>query len=112
MPFKEKLKKLKDKTENLFKAAFAPDLSGGYEGKDGVERNAWKLRITYRAFKTEMAPFWNEFKCKPNGHNFTDLFVESARHHAYFVGHVYAVAIPILVVSVPTLIALLALERM
>ena len=112
MPFKAKLKSIKDKTKKLLNGIFLPDLSGGYENKDGVERNAWKLRITYRAFKTEMAPFWTEFKHKPNGHNFTDLFVESARHHAYFVGHVYAVLIPVLVISVPTLIILLTLERM
>ena len=112
MYFKDQIANAKTKINKLWIAITSPNLSKGYENKDGLERNAWKLRITYRAFKTEMAPFWNEFKCKPNGHNFTDLFVESARHHAYFVGHVYAVLIPVLVVSVPTLIALLALERM
>lgn len=31
-------------------------------------------------------------------HNYVDLYVESARASPYFMGHVYAIAIPVLII--------------
>jgi hypothetical protein len=112
MSFKEKIASFLDSTKGIYKSLFKPKKPYVYKGKDGLERNITKMRHEYKLFQINMRIYWKEFCAHPNGHNFTDLFVESARHHAYFVGHIYAFLIPVFILSLPTLIVMLALEKM
>ena len=72
-----------------------------YAGKDGIERNLGKLGSEYRILKAAMAPCWLRFKNQPDTHSYTDLFVESCRASAYFMGHAYAVLLPMLIIFIP-----------
>lgn len=119
MQVKKKLRSIKDKISETYKdlkkaahALFNPERPFLYVGKDGAHRTVTKLQWCYENFKEKMKPLWKEFLAKPNGHNWTDLFVESARHHAYFVGHIYAVLLPLLIIFVPILLVLLIVEEL
>ena len=83
---------IKDKIKGLF--------TSDYVGKDGVERDLGKLGAEYRILKADMNVIWAEFKAHPNGHNWTDLFVESSRSSPYFMGHVYATIFPLIVIGI------------
>lgn len=72
-----------------------------YVGKDGLARNLGKLGSEYRILKEAMKPSWNRFRFKPDTHSYTNLFVESCRASAYFMGHVYAVLLPVFIIAIP-----------
>ena len=69
-----------------------------YEGLNGIERNIAKLGYEWRRLKDDMGEHVIRFAKKPwDVHAYTNLFVESARSQPYFMGHVYAIALPIVV---------------
>lgn len=84
-----------------FKVWITKLFTDDYVGKDGFARNLGKLGSEYRILKAAMKPSWLRFKNAPDTHSYTDLFVESCRASAYFMGHVYAVLLPFLVIGIP-----------
>ena len=73
-------------------------MSKPYEGLNGIERNIAKLGYEYRLLKRDMKEHVVRFAKKPwDVHAYTNLFVESARLQPYFMGHVYAIALPLVV---------------
>jgi|AACY02.7.fsa_nt_gi hypothetical protein len=64
-----------------------------YEGKDGLERDYYKLRALGATFKTAMAPHVSRFRAADNlidkVHTFTNLLTEGCRASPYFFAHVF-----------------------
>jgi len=86
---------------NKFVVWFKSLFTSSYIGKDGIERNLGKLGAEYRILKDAMSPCWTRFMNHPDTHSYTDLFVESCRASAYFMGHVYAVLFPVVIIGIP-----------
>lgn len=64
-------------------------------GKDGLERNATKLRDELDDARLILLPHWQRFIRKPDSHGYVNLWVEAARASPYLIGHIDAVAYPI-----------------
>ena len=58
------------------------------EGKNGLVRDYYKLKIEGAKYIDWMAPEFRRWVRRPTPHNTTNLWVESCRASPYFFGHV------------------------
>ena len=67
--------------------------------KDGLARDITKLKFEWELLRQAMAPHWKRWIRRPwDTHAFVNLFVEARRESAYLVGHVDAIAYPVIIV--------------
>ncbi|RLA19355.1 MAG: hypothetical protein DRQ56_05565 [Gammaproteobacteria bacterium] len=68
--------------------------------KDGLARDLEKMKNEGGLLLDAMGPHWRRWISKPwDGHAYTNLFVEAQRVSPYFMGHIDAVLLPVLVAS-------------
>lgn len=80
-------------------------------GKDGGERVLARFKREFKIWRRHVEPNIADFKSKPSGHNFVDMFVEGCREvrAAYFNGHVIAWSLMLNVLLGAAVVALLVL---
>lgn len=63
---------------------------------DGIEKNLDKLKKEYAKLRDGMKPHWQRFKSEKDTHSYVNLFVEAMRLSPYLIGHIDAIAWPVM----------------
>lgn len=69
--------------------------------KDGLARDVSKMSQEWTRMTLMLRPNVRDWLRAPwNAHHYTDLFVESSRISPYFMGHIWAVYLPLSITAI------------